>query len=796
MKKYIVAALFFVALTGPAGATDCVPPTFTHAILPTEGEEFRQVFIGMTEYTLCIHQKDVNADFRVKFPGYTEMNTSYVNRLKAELKFWKGRKSVPNAEQYREAYKENKVGNIVTAFGLSLNIGDALYSEKSRRIPDPYLEAMRAEGKNPEADAARISMNTRFPLPTPWFLIGNLTIKRGTTDLTGLNLKLALEVTIERYGTLLTELSQARDVLNESIRQRNGKMKPLETEQRKRQNARSSILAEHQINPTLVRTSSAHKNLTSQFLKAENRMLQLDQAITHLLAERADSVAGLQRIQSLQDEREAEDSKAQGARREREMLFSPDLPKNAAEKVKGISRKVDAAQQDMDRRNSSYGARIDEAEAKVHRAIQALDKAAAERGVAREALGKYLDNLRLMQVTGVKTKHATFVEATEDELKRFQKHLDAMRLELRKRQAEVRDLNVKRGDARVKMLLAGDNAHDANIALKNLGFVSILAQASLELAFAGYDLAESIKLGPWGVFVEGTKQMVMGSAFPPSYYDATSHTLSEYALRDSAPRAAEVVDLDERTSLAQVAKSLQKRVSTTPFKVILKSLDESAGKAAVEAARDSYMWTAIGTSKETQAELLKAAWNHESRLAEVTEEIATMTGKSGKKAFALHNAKKISSDLVKSIAKEAVKKGIAEVVEGGALEDYMLAQLELAQAVARFKHAGNLYWANQDALLILGGMLDGLELRRAEISLLVDEKNEAFYVETDYRVELDIVGQEDTEVAKLRGTLTLGGVLLERDNRGTTLAWKVPWNAVEKFDHSQPESLPLVLTIE
>ena len=684
-----------VVMSGAAGAQGCELPDVSAYWQPgTPDREQRELAVQLQDYQLCQLEAFAKNPKRRKFPGDEAMIASFRKSIQQNRDLFAKRSSFPGAAVILERALADKkmqaaAGGFATYQDLSRDIYLAETCDVNECLGEVLLDEYRSQGKDPYADAARFAREARGASLEPWFLLGNLTIKRETNDLTGLRLRQAFDEAIERHNTLLAELSNVRAALNEVIKTRNGIMQPLEADQRVRTNALNGILAQYQIDPAQVRASDAHKGFTARIAKADRRMLQLDKAITHLFATRGDTQEGQDLIRGLQDEREAVEVKAETARQDREMLFSPDLPLDVAAKVKVMRREVDDGQADINRRKRIYSARTDRAEAKVYSVIAALDKAAEQRNAARKAYGNYTDNLRLMRVIRVTTDHATLVEATEEEIERFRKHLDGVRREVRARRAALPELDVRRDETRKAMLEAGDRANEANIALRNSGFVSYIAQASIEVAFAAYDLAQAYKVGPAGFFTEATKQIVMGVAYPPSYYDAGSYTLSEYALGQSAPRSSELVDIDKNLSGAPAAKTLEKNFRSMPFKVILKALEESAAKSSVGAARDSYISAVLSatTSETIQREFLEEAWKQEARLGEISKELAKMTGAAGKGKFAAQASLKIGKDLLKGVAKEAAKKGIAEVIEGGYLEDYMLAQLELAQAVVERRHA-------------------------------------------------------------------------------------------------------------
>ena len=752
-------------------------------------------------YQLCALEAFANNPKRVRFPGEDKMLASYRAAHKQTIRMLKARASFPGDGRVLSRSQANtELQRSGRDYALFYQFSEGLYwSENCGETNCPQrddLEAFAASlGVDPRAEAARIAREGRGVAMEPWFLLGLLKIERKSTDVTGQSLKSAFEAALFAHEQALDDLSVARRVLNEAIEARDEVMDPLKAAQRKRLNALNEVLGQYRLDPAVVREGSAYKAASARIARAERRMLQIDQAISHLVEQRGEEAFGQARIAELRAERDGERARVDMARAEREALLTPELPPDVAAKARQMRREVADGQADLNRTGAYHEARISRAEARVHVALAASDTTSEARDTARRALGKWSDNLRLMRITSVTTEHARLVEATEEELARFQTQLDKVRAEVRARKDKLRGLNDARGKARVEMLRAANAANEANIALANAGFLSHLAQANVEMAFAAYDLVKSLELGPAGLAAQVTKIYVLGFAYPPTYYDAASKTLSEYGLGRAPPRSTEILDVYEHLSLRPAAETLSKQFYSMPFKRVLTSLEASAAKVGAESGRATFMDAAASLSSAETSRMVEAVWKYEENLATATKELAEMTGKAGKAAFVKSAAVSFGKDILKGIGKEVAKKGMAEIIEGGFLEDYMLAQMDLAQAVAKMRHAGSLYWANHDAVTVLEAMLDGLERRQAEITNLVDERNEPFYVDGGYRIELQIADEEQVVASRLGAELSLGGVPLKRVVGTGTLIWSVPPRAEDRFGHDQPERLPLVLTL-
>jgi hypothetical protein len=200
MWKLAIAAIMFAGATLNALADDCTLPKFDPTNLPTSGEEHRALIVKLTEYKLCIAQKDDQAAARITFPGQAEMLASHIERLKSELELWRTRKTVPNLSKYREALAVEGIAETYTNFVVSLNIAGALFVENEMHIPSPYLAQMRAEGKNPSQEATRMSASTRFPPPKPWFTVTSVEISRANQDIALQRATKKLDTAKKRYA--------------------------------------------------------------------------------------------------------------------------------------------------------------------------------------------------------------------------------------------------------------------------------------------------------------------------------------------------------------------------------------------------------------------------------------------------------------------------------------------------------------------------------------------------------------------------------------------------------------------
>ena len=783
-----------------ASAGDCELPSMVAISDPGASASDKMAEAAVLQiYQLCILEEFERRSDRQRFAGDDAFIESFRDSFQKARDLFLGRKSFPGFARIRE--RNDTEATKIAGYGYTTYMHLSEFIYLASQCSDPYcvprleLQKFAARGTDPVDEAARIAWEIRAEPIDPWFVIGPISVARESTDLTGINLRRKLEDAVFAYDLIAADLNRAKQRLGEAIETRDSVLTPLEDAQQLRQDEMNALLARNGKDETAIRQGSAYKNLSAIIARSERRVGQLDLAITHVFETEGDREAGQKRIRELQDELEAILQKADAAQIERDALFETRLPDEIEDKAVRLRREIRAAADDIQRRKAIYNARVESAQQAMETQNLALLPAAAAKEAARKALKTWENNQALTRIIGVETADAKFVPATEEERQKLQSHIDRIRAEIRERQEIARDLNDKRGSARLAMLEAGEAANDANNRLRDRGAISLIAQAELEIMFAAYDLVKSAKGGPAAVLAEASRQLVMTAAFPPSYYDATKRKLSDYSLYHSAPRATELVDLDAHLTGAPEVKELRKYWQGLPFKVVIKSLEEKAGKSAIESAADSYLFAAADLPQANQTALLKSIWKREEELASVSKELAAMSGQAGKSAMVAHASKKFVEGLAKSIAKEAVKKGIAELVEGGALETYMEAQLKLAEAVAAFQHAGGLYWANQDALTVLEGMLDGLEAREVNLGPLVDERNDAFYVDAGYKIRIEIKKPANVEQSQLVGTLTLGGVELKRDTGTTDLVWTVPKDAVEKFDHDKPEGLALVMTV-
>ena len=128
------------------------------------------------------------------------------------------------------------------------------------------------------------------------------------------------------------------------------------------------------------------------------------------------------------------------------------------------------------------------------------------------------------------------------------------------------------------------------------------------------------------------------------------------------------------------------------------------------------------------------------------------------------------------MTKEALKKVAAELIEGGALQDYMAAQLGVHEAAAAFQSAGNLYWINEDKIAEARGTRDGLRARQVTGDMVV-EKSNAFFPVPGYRFSIVLHSDSIDDPRQFQADVELQGVKLTRDPGTTALVWIIPEGA-------------------
>ncbi|MEL7257984.1 MAG: hypothetical protein AAFN80_09090, partial [Pseudomonadota bacterium] len=252
-----------------------------------------------------------------------------------------------------------------------------------------------------------------------------------------------------------------------------------------------------------------------------------------------------------------------------------------------------------------------------------------------------------------------------------------------------------------------------------------------------------------------------------------------------------LVDTDSMTSRATLIKNLEKTWANLPLKSLVSTFEEKGLKRDVRVG-----WKHFKTTDVNMWQQLKRIGEKELELEKVTKELREMTGRAGALTAVKSFTLKMGEGIAKGLAKEATKKAIAEILEGSFFEDYMMSQVDLSHAVTRFQHAGGLYWSNEDLLAIARAKLSGLMLRDLGPSLLIEERNEPFYPEEDYRFRLEFARALPSDVRDATISVYVGGMKLLRDQGSTEFIWRMPEDAVKQLHRSLPETLPIEIVVQ
>lgn len=783
---------------------DCPDPALKGIDPDTRGIERLDAIILVQEHKLCLMRNFRSADWVFRPAAHEAFFDAFEEFLSIEIDLYKSRLSMPSTSDIQETLQE------IGRHGLSKKITDFMDAtmiiyEEDKCAQNPIFSRDRVFDcpvdlygtqisqkygmeLRPWVEKAAVELRSE-PLP-PWFRLGAVSVRYEPDSLAHLRLKTALEEAGRARGDAQVELASRRQAASQAKEKRRASLDPLRTQISKALQALASMEQARRPNASAVMASQQWENFAHIARTAEKRVQELDTAIEHVFATEGDRPAGQLRLKELQSERDAQSAISEQAWADRTALIEPQYSAEETARRKVLTNAIMIDRADHDRRAKLNKGWISETVAAVQRAQANLENVDARLATAQREMQDWYANQKLLNLTRLETKHATLVPAEESEIREMQLHIKSLRAEIERRIAARSELESARRKARKTMLAAGAHADDMNLRLAAAGWGSMLAQATLEVAFVAKDLKDAAALGPQAMLVVATQNLVGNVIWPPTYYDATSQKLSNYALGHEGPDDWELIDLDPSVITEKTRAQIEKQWRQMPFKVMLQVLKEDAARAAVDNSWKRYLHTSAGTRG-----FLHTIGKQELKLAEISQEMLQMTGKAGMRAAAHHFGAKMVEGLAKSLAKEATKKAIAEFFEGHFLEDYMVSQMELGQAVTRFQHAGSLYWVNEDAITVMRAQLSGILLRNPGPTVLTPEKNAAFFPKASYRFEFTFPDATPKDLAAAEITIIYGGVELERDPGATTPVWRMPENARAVFGRDLPEDLPVEIVL-
>ncbi len=652
---------------------------------------------------------------------------------------------------------------------------------------------------------------TGEPEPEGVIIIGAISVERASTSLTYQNLKAAVRNAKDDAENADEAFEHAHQRLQAAVQDSSAILTPLYDADQAMSTKLYELQAKGRKDTETVVQLPEYAKIGEAIARHQNRLDVLKNAAKNVEATEAKTPHGKARLEELAAERETVESKITTLEKTRDALFTPERTPAELTAIQNLKSEIADTRADIERREKIYQDRIARAEGPITQLRSSRQTAYAKLDAARKKLVDWERNSGLLQITGLTTRHATYEPAEADEIETLYDLTADVYEELAKHEGVQQQLAANRDQAREQMLAAAQAAEDANNRLETYGNLSLIAQAATEAVDSFYSIAKVAELGPGAVIAEASRQMLFNTVLPPTYYDSTRMRLSDYTAHGSRlsrlKNNYQVIDTDAWAAGLPAASTVRNFWLNLPYKIVIQHLQHAKASGAMKTASYRMANAINGRNSSPIANAgvwkryLRAVAEKDRALTNAAKELADVTGREGMRGIVRSYVKDIGFSLARGLGKEALKRAQAEFIEGGALEDYMLAQVELGRAVARVQHASDKYWVNKDSIDILRPMYEGLSQRHDAGLDLVETRNEPFNAEAGYLVELTIKGQETNDLQNMKADLYLGGQLLTRADKSGALAWRIPESAAEHFKQMAqadggPVELPVQLKVE
>lgn len=799
--KLKVAALLIALLAGPTDAQDGTICKFPDIRFNPEGShaEKLEFAIASLRLSLCTFETVTDPNRRYKPPGHDALVQSTLEAYNADLDLLISRLSFPAIAEYRAAYGRVDRDKHAGYWADYLAATEAIYFYDSCdadmgecAIELPITDAVRKRhGMELRPWVNMVAQTLRAKPMPPWFRLGAVSMRYEPNSVAYLRIKTELDDATRSRDEAMQALDKARAKVTEEHKKRSDILTPLRIQiEKDRRTLFEMDLRRRPDTDEVIKDPSwaAHEDIA---LRAEKRVRELDKAMPSVFATEGDTKAGQKRLREMQDERDAEARTADIAWSERLAMLQPDYTDKELEAREQIERDISINQQDHDRRQTIYDGWVHEAEVKVVAAQVKLDVAFEALTKAQRQMQKWRAGSAIAAVSLIETADARLTPADKDDLEQIQNLMRDLEKEISERETRRSELEAKREKARETMLEAGRVADEMNNRFAASGAASMFIQGAIEAGFSIKDFFKSGRGGPAAILAEAARQGVGLYLSPPSYYDATTKRLSDYARGHDTPSDWALVDIDSMTSRETLIKNLEKNFANLPLKTLVSSIEQTEMTTDLKTE-----WRKFKTADGNMWKQLKEIGDTEAELEKVTKELGEMTGRAGAFKAVKSFTVKMGEGIAKSLAKEATKKAVAELLEGHFFDEYMMSQVDLSHAVSRLQHAGGLYWSNEDLLAIARAKLSGLLLRDLGPSLLIDELNDPFYPKEDYRFRLEFARALPEDVQDATISVYVGGMKLLRDQGTTEFIWSMPEDAVERLSRTLPETLPIEIVVQ
>ncbi|MEP0940164.1 MAG: hypothetical protein ABJH63_10660 [Rhizobiaceae bacterium] len=789
----IAAAGFLATAQADAQTNRITDPTCGDLVYLTpaqmkemSADEYHTYVMRSSEFGLCRWEETSREPSHYRPAGDSAFYQHLLRVLGENHELFKTRKPFLTYEQHTRLLGARFRDPKWRSIGTYALLGDqiASWDRCQPNCSKPYLlEQLESQGKNPKAEMARIA-NTRVDALPPWFTIGKVEIstdgtnnrRRSEMSIDQQTAERAYQNALETRNLRKRELDQAKDTHRQKVQE----LRKVPDDIAKRI---TQIESGGRPDPDAVRETRQWLELDGRIERLYDRREEIDKAIENLAVNYpASDQFAQRRIRALQQEHTELDATEESLTERRDALNAPQLTAAQRAELAELKDKLDLEKRHARRAIRYENERLDRAQQLFDGAQEDLDEAEEAKMAVRDRQADWRPT-RTARVVKVRTEHADLDiadEGTGEVIESLNKRIR----QLRRTQSRLKDQR-KAARERVKELAA--IADEKSTTLGRRGGYSVFLQAGLEIGFAAADLWESgTKGGAAGVLLKGIQTFTQNAIFPPSYYDADKGRLADYMSRSSRAGDYHYADVDTVSGLGKkFGKEFVKVVMKSPHSALAKRLNQQVTQNTFKALSESYL-----KSGGTNHSLIQSMIDNRKQLNEITKELADRTGKNGARELAKHGWEDFKKGLKKSFGKEVAKNLIAKLVEGRAFDDYMYAQVDLADAVFRMQHVGSLYWANEDELSMLRDLRDNFEERYRPGEGTLVNRNEPFFAEADYSVEL--IFEEGARASRINAKVSLGGIELTR--AGSLAFWKIPASA--RFTKTMPAQLKLEIVFQ
>ena len=294
-----------------------------------------------------------------------------------------------------------------------------------------------------------------------------------------------------------------------------------------------------------------------------------------------------------------------------------------------------------------------------------------------------------------------------------------------------------------------------------------------------YDLYKGAKAGPHGIAAAVAKKALELTVFgPPTYYDA-KFELSAYLPSSYTEGAKKVGKRMIKTAMGAPVKD---RVQKYLLKHERKIFDKMIGRLYSGTWLNKLMAEFPNIPMEQHGDnIMKILDKQGKKLVKATESFKKSISQQGKLKIGASLVKDFTKGIVKDIAKDAIKKRLADLFEGQAMQKYMLAQYKLQGSAILLLRTSNQYWMTKDAYDTMVAVRNTIIEKYDPFNHMVIEYSNTAKLKTGtetYHIALVVSYKKDSFESPRQMDVILGNVKAERDPNGY-LVFSIPFDEIK-----------------